>query len=125
MPAIVSVEILWSENGAIHARRGAFPSLKAADEAISRALLEEAPPLGGAYDKTAFRVTSDDGDTYEGRCDITGNMWRTVESGRLLALWMRQFCEYLRDTDRPYVTPERRKNARYWLSCLDAESEAA
>jgi hypothetical protein len=116
---IETVEILWSENGAIHARRGSYDSLRAADEAIGQALHEEAPPLGGCYDKTAFRVTSSDGDTYEGRCDITGNMWRTVESGRLITLWMRQFCEYVRDSNRPHITDERRENARYWLACID------
>jgi hypothetical protein len=64
-------------------------------------------------------VTSSDGDIYEGRCDITGNMWRMVESGRLLTRWMRQHCVYMRDSQSTYITDERRENGRYWLRLLD------
>lgn len=117
--SIASVEILWSENGAIHARAGTYPSLRAAEDAIGHALREEAPPQGGCYDKTEFRVTSDDGNTYEGRFDITENFWRTTEDGRLLTRWIRQFCEYLRDSKRSRITDADREEARYWLRILD------
>lgn len=121
MAEIASVEILWSENGAIHARAGSYPSLRDAEDAIGRALHEESPPLGGAYDKTGFRVLTNEGDMYEGRCDISENFWRTSEDGRLLTRWMRRFCEYLRDSNRPHHTEADRDYARFWLALLDRE----
>ena len=71
---VVTVEILWSENPTFQDRYGdlepktavSFPTLHAANSLL-RELAETAPGPRGGYDKTAFRVTWADGETYEGR----------------------------------------------------------
>lgn len=44
-------------------------SLEAADEVLKK-WAQTAPKPGGGYDKTDFKVTFDDGETYEGRYDL-------------------------------------------------------
>ncbi len=75
--AVTKVEILWSESGLFQRRyRHAdkdhpvvLPTLAAANDLL-RNMAQDAPGPGCGYDKTAFRITWQDGKTYEGRYDL-------------------------------------------------------
>jgi hypothetical protein len=74
---VTKVEILWSENPSFQDRYGSLepkspPSLPTLDAAncLLTELAQTAPGPRGGYDKTAFRVTWQDGETYEGRYDL-------------------------------------------------------
>lgn len=69
VPHVVAVEITFSENAAV--TRASYPSIWAADAALAAAFRREPPPPGGAYDKTAFVVRWSDGETHEGRADVS------------------------------------------------------
>jgi hypothetical protein len=74
---IVKVEILWSESPVFQRRYGDLEpkhpvecsSLSEANSLLRQFSCEAPGPRGG-YDKTAFRVTWADGETYEGRYDL-------------------------------------------------------
>ena len=83
-PPLARVEILWSENGQLNAHR-IYRSLAAADIALARAFAIEPPPVGGGYDKTAFRLVWVDGEAHEGRADVREvDVATSVTAGGLL-----------------------------------------
>lgn len=84
-PRIESVTIGWSENGAVRAMTPkVYPSLSAADAALRRAFDRE--PVAGGYDKTDYSVRWDDGQTHEGRLDVSAaSLTRAAGHGLLRA----------------------------------------
>jgi hypothetical protein len=68
--SVTKVEILWSEFGPFEKFKPSFPSLLVADVALEQAARMHGPDGDMTYAKTGFRVTWDDGETYEGRIDV-------------------------------------------------------
>lgn len=67
--AITAVEIVASENGEVPIRT--FASLWDADQALAKAFRRSPPPGGRAYKKVWFRVEWADGESHEGRADVS------------------------------------------------------
>lgn len=67
-------------------------------------------PKTGGYDKCGFTVEWEDGETYEGRYDLTGNEWPSIERH------MRQFLEFHAGTYCPAHLTEQRY--RQYLATL-------
>jgi hypothetical protein len=76
-PNVTKVEILWSENNTLNNLRPDFPSLLVADIALAGIAIRK--QLDSGYDKTGFRITFSDGETYEGRLDLTRNEYSIRE----------------------------------------------
>jgi len=58
-----------------------------------------APEKGGGYDKCDFKVTFEDGETYEGRYDLQNTGYN--DSGETVAQQMANFVGFLAGTKRP------------------------
>lgn len=71
--AVTRVEILWSELGTLEGKIAG--SLSSMDSILSSAYFTETRGReeSRGYFKTGFRVTWEDGDTWEGRIDLTGS----------------------------------------------------
>lgn len=107
---VARVEILWSENLTFQERYGSlepkappsFPSLEAANSFLTE-LAQTAPGPRGGYDKTAFRVTWQDGETYEGRYDLHHALCRQENPNGQIDLGdhMRSFLEFYSGDRKP------------------------
>lgn len=98
MHALKHIDILWSENSAFQKQHGMDPVNPPRFQSfqdVQRFLINLcrfATKLG--YDKTAFRITWEDGNTYEGRLDlqhITRPGWRSETD---VAGHVREFCTF-------------------------------
>src|SRR6266853_2565243 len=65
-------------------------SFEAADAQLKR-WARSAPKRGGGYDKTDFRIEWADGETYEGRYDLTGE---DVSKHNLLGAHIQHFLNF-------------------------------
>lgn len=73
-------------------------------------------PKTGGYDKCGFKVEYEDGETYEGRYDLTGNEWPSIERH------MREFLTFYSGERCPgHLKPE--QYARY-IASLDPKDIA-
>jgi hypothetical protein len=107
---VTKVELLWSENQTFQDRYGdlepktppSFPTLDAAN-CFLRELAQTAPGPHGGYDKTAFRVTWEDGETYEGRYDLHhAECHQENPNGQIdLGDHMRAFLEFYAGVRKP------------------------
>ncbi len=95
-PPLARVEILWSENGAVSP--AVYRSLADADTALAHAFRREAPPPGGAYNKTAFQLVWVDGQAHEGRADVRRvDVASAPAAGGILRQHLRLVGTWLRD----------------------------
>ncbi len=97
-PRIVAVTIGWSENGAVRAMMPkVYPSLSAADAALRRAFDRE--PVVGGYDKTDYGVRWSDGQTHEGRLDVSPQSLAAAAARGLLRAHLDNVARWLTSDD--------------------------
>ena len=78
------IEILFTEAG--DDMKGTFGTWNEADARLVT-IIRRSQNLGGAYHKTHFRVTWENGETYEGRIDVDAQTFPSI------ARHMREYCE--------------------------------
>jgi hypothetical protein len=94
----VAVTIGWSENGAVRAMMPkVYPSLSAADAALRRAFDRE--PVVGGYDKTDYGVRWSDGQTHEGRLDVSPQSLAATAARGLLRAHLDNVARWLTSDD--------------------------
>ncbi len=128
---VAKVEILWSENPTFQNRYGAlepktapsFPTLHAANSFLT-GLAKTAPGPRGGYDKTAFRVTWEDGETYEGRYDLHHVQCRQENPNGLIDLGdhVRGFLEFYAGLRKP--SHMKQEDYEHCIGCHGSEFQA-
>lgn len=85
---VKGIEILWSESGLYE--KTTFRTWAEANAAIREIAVGKNP--GSGYDKTKYLVTWQDGETWEGRCDVT---WDMQFDTAPLSEWLQSFAAHI------------------------------
>ncbi|MFS0657395.1 LPD25 domain-containing protein [Niallia alba] len=112
---LTSVEFVWSESGDIE------DSLKVTTFAEAEIIIRNAAkhaPDNGAYDKTKFLITWNDGNTYEGRLDIVhSDMFKTTP----LKSHIESFVNDVLEDDGTWYSNERKEDYKHFINTYPLE----
>lgn len=117
---VKDIEILWSEGD--QSKFDKFPkkykTWKAANEAIKPIALDTKEY--DSYNKVKFIVTFEDGETYEGRLDVTYDRYDSpFKSDNVVGNHIKEFLNYELDGEHSQATEETKKEIEEWLDNYD------